>query len=103
SAVAACATIATDGAACAAVEQCITDEGRAEIIASPGLIAYEVYRTRKSPPGYVVLHRWRQLTDLEHFRAGTSRRQEQRLAELGTTLERFTGVLAATYPVDDTV
>ena len=48
-----------------------------------------------------IVHRWRHLVDLERFRQDTGRRQDQRMAELGATLERFTGVLVAQYPLDE--
>jgi hypothetical protein len=48
-----------------------------------------------------MVHRWRHLGDLERFRQDTDRREDQRLSELGATLERFTGVLVAQYPLDD--
>jgi heme-degrading monooxygenase HmoA len=101
SAVAACAVLASSIDTSAAVEQYVLQERRDEIISTPGLIAHEVYRTLKTPPRYIVVHRWQHLGDLERFRQDTGRREDQRLAELGGTLERFTGALVAQYPLDD--
>jgi heme-degrading monooxygenase HmoA len=101
SAVAACAVLASNVSDQMMLDAYVMQERRAEIIASPGLISHEAYRTLKTPPRYIVVHRWRHLGDLERFRQDTGRREDQRLAELGATLERFTGVLVAQYPLDD--
>ena len=99
--VAACAVITSSGDDAIGVEQYVLQELRAEVVAAPGLVAYEVYRSIKTPARYLAVHRWRHLADLEHFRRSTGLRQEQRLAEIGAAPEWFTGELAAQYPAPD--
>jgi heme-degrading monooxygenase HmoA len=96
--VAACALIEGPASEHARMQAFVTEEGRAELLASPGLIGHEVYRAHKGPSGYIVVHQWRTLADLERFRSEKSVRHEAVLAELGATIERFTGHLTAEYP-----
>jgi quinol monooxygenase YgiN len=73
---------------------------RTEMLALPGLVVFDVYRTLKQPPCFVVLHRWRQRADLERFLQVTAPRLSQQLVEVGATVERFTGILAAELPAE---
>jgi quinol monooxygenase YgiN len=100
-AVSACAIIAPGAARPSAAERVILTQVRSEVVASPGLIHHQVFRTLKSPPEFIVIHQWRQLADLEQFRGETGPRLERTLDGLGATVEWFTGNLVAEYPVDD--
>ena len=51
------------------------------------------------PVAYVSIHSWRHLADLQRFREGGGSRNKQRIAEVGATLQRFTGALVAEYPL----
>ena len=96
--VTACALIDGPASEHARIQALVTQEGRAELLAAPGLIGHEVYRAQKGLSGYIVVHQWRTLADLERFRSENGVRHEAALAELSATIERFTGRLTAEYP-----
>jgi heme-degrading monooxygenase HmoA len=100
-AVSACAIITPGMAPPTVIEEAVRQQGRVDVIPSPGLVCHEVYRTLKRPSVYVVMHRWRDFADLDQFRRETSPRLERTLADLGATLERFTGQLVAEFPIGD--
>ena len=96
--VTACALILpTRGDSPAVRERVVQD--RVDLHDAPGLISHEVYVTTEQPMMYVSLHSWRHLSDLQRFRTEAGPLNEQRLAEVGATLERFTGGLVAEYPL----
>jgi quinol monooxygenase YgiN len=97
-AVNACSTMTAATDACSDLETFITTEGRFRTRAEPGLISHEIYRSVDSPRTYLVSHSWRRLEDLERFRREAGPAHAQRLAALGATIDRFTGVLIAEYP-----
>lgn len=67
------------------------------IVQSPGLLTHEVYQVGTSPGSLLVVHGWRTLGDLERFRAGDGPGYGAVLAELGATVTRFTGAVAAQF------
>jgi heme-degrading monooxygenase HmoA len=100
-AVSACAIITPGLAPSTVIEEVIRQQGQADVIPSPGLVGHELYRTLEHPPIYVVMHRWRDFADLDRFRRDISPRLQRTLADLGATLERFTGQLVAEFPARD--
>ena len=60
-----------------------------------GLVSREVYRVRHRPGEFLALRSWTSLADLERFRAGEGTGFDATLIQLGATVERFTGALAA--------
>jgi hypothetical protein len=65
-------------------------QDRAEIRDAPGLISHEISVTSGPSVMYVSFHRWRHLSDLQQFRSEAGTLNEQGLAEVGATLDRFT-------------
>ena len=97
-AVTACALIGpTRGDSRAVRERVVHD--RREIRSARGLLSHEIYVTPGPPVVYLSIHSWRHLADLHQFREEGGRLNEQSLAEVGATLERFTGALVAEYPL----
>jgi quinol monooxygenase YgiN len=82
------------------IEGFMLGEGRKALRDSVGLVSYEIYRTHKRPPSYIVVHQWRLLADLERFRVEAGTGHEAVLVDLGATIERFTGRLTAEYPAE---
>lgn len=96
--VTACAIIVpTRGDSSTVRERVVQD--RRELRDAPGLISHEIYVTTERPTLYLSVHSWRRLTDLQRFRDEAGALNETRLAEVGATLERFTGALVAEYPL----
>lgn len=77
-------------------------QDRQELRDAPGLVSHEIYVTTGPAVTYVSVHSWRQLSDLQRFREEAGIFNEQRLAEVGATLDRFTGALVAEYPLTST-
>lgn len=77
-------------------------QDRQELRQAVGLVSHEIYVTIGPAVTYVSLHSWRQLSDLQRFREEAGQLNEQRLAEVGATLDRFTGALVAEYPLTTT-
>lgn len=88
--------VPTHGDSPAVRERVVHD--RAEFRDAPGLVSHEVYVTTDPPITYLSIHSWRLTSDLQRFRSETGALNERRLAEVGATLDRFTGALVAEYP-----
>lgn len=96
--VAACALIDGPASEHARIEAFVMGEERTDLLASPGLVGHEVYRAHNAPSGYIVVHQWRTLADLERFQSEKRVGHEAVLAEQGGTIKWFTGHLTAEYP-----
>ncbi|MCC7369911.1 MAG: antibiotic biosynthesis monooxygenase [Chloroflexi bacterium] len=98
--VVACVTIAMAAEHLHAVETFLLGPTRRSMVASPSLASRELYRFQQPVEGQrqlLVVHSWRSLADLDRFRSLDALEFEQRLRDLGATVDRFTGEIAAEY------
>lgn len=104
-AVVASATITVDAAQEANVYGYLMGSAQRAMVGRPGLVSREVYqRTGTELPRacFLVVHSWRTLADLEHFRNSDVSQFEASLTRWGAVVTRFTGEIAAEYSrVDD--
>jgi quinol monooxygenase YgiN len=87
---------APEGAA-DALRSYVLAETHQRIERSPGLLAHEVFQVGEEPGALLGVHSWRSLRDLERFRAEDGPGYGAALAELGVTITRFTGLIAAQF------
>ena len=98
--VVACATITLPRDRLTEAEAFLLGPTRRNMVASPALVSRELYRFQEEVDGQrrlLVVHSWRSLQDLEHFRSADALQFEQRLREFGGSVERFTGQIAVEY------
>jgi quinol monooxygenase YgiN len=93
----ACVTMTAPEHAAEAVRSNILRSTYQQVVQSPGLLTHEVYQIGASPSSLLMVHGWRTLGDLERFRAGDGSGFGAALAELGVTVTRFTGAVAAQF------
>jgi quinol monooxygenase YgiN len=93
----ACTTIAAPTDRADEVERFICDDERRDALVAGGLAIRAVYRLDGRVGHLLVLHGWRTRADLDTYVASSGRSVITRLAEIGATVERFTGEMIAQY------
>lgn len=82
----------------AAVQAFLLQDAHESVRTMAGLVSREVYQSRKSPSRFLVVRSWRSMADLDRFRTSNAPRFDEIHHQLGATVERFTGALAAEFP-----
>jgi quinol monooxygenase YgiN len=95
SVVASCVTITTSAEREADVRDYLLREAHQRVTSQHGLVSREVYQSRVVPGRFLIVRGWSSLADLERFRATDAPEVYEGHRRLGTTVERFTGALAA--------
>jgi quinol monooxygenase YgiN len=95
--VVACVIMDAPEGAADALRSYVLGETHQRIERSPGLLAHEVFQVGAAPGALLGVHSWRSLRDLERFRAEDGPGYGADLAELGVTVTRFTGLIAAQF------
>jgi quinol monooxygenase YgiN len=93
----ACVMMSVPEHAADAVRAYLLREAHQQILQAPGLLSHEVYQLGGRPASLLAVHGWRALADLERFRAEDGPGFGAALAELGVTVTRFTGAVAAQF------
>lgn len=95
--VVACVTMEAPGAATDSLRSYVLKEAHQQIERSQGLLSHEVFQVGAAPGSLLGVHSWRSLRDLERFRSEDGPGYGAALAELGVTITRFTGLIAAQF------
>jgi quinol monooxygenase YgiN len=96
-ALASCVTITAPAATADAVQELLLGEMHAPVKSMSGLVSREVYRLRALPSRFLIVRSWTSLADLDRFRAVDVPQLDRIHGQLGATVERFTGALAAEF------
>ncbi len=94
-AVASCITVIAAPEQEAAVRAFMLRDSDRNVAAHSGLVSREVFQVRDEPRRFLIVRGWTSLADLERFRAAEAAELDDVHRRLGSTLERFTGALAA--------
>jgi quinol monooxygenase YgiN len=95
SAVASCVTVTAAPHQEAAVRDYLLRDAHQRVSSQHGLVSRELYESRVTPGRFLVLRGWSSLADLERFRATDAAELYESHRRLGSSIERFTGALAA--------
>jgi heme-degrading monooxygenase HmoA len=101
SALASCVTITASPECEAVVREYLLREAHRHVTSQHGLVSRELYQSREIPGRFLVVRSWTSLADLERFRATEAPALYDAHRRLGTTVERFTGALAAEFSIFD--
>ena len=99
-AVVACVTITVPAERADSVESFLRGPAQANMVATPGIVFRELYRSYPDDQPTVrllVAHGWRSIADLERFRRADAPHFQSTLSSLGANVERFTGEIAAQF------
>jgi quinol monooxygenase YgiN len=80
-----------------ALERMILSDIRRDVEASEGLVSHDVFRVGERAGQLLIVHGWASLEGLEQFRARTRPHHRALLHGLHSSVERFTGTVAAQY------
>jgi quinol monooxygenase YgiN len=95
SAVASCITVTASPEQEAVVRDFLLRDAHQRVMSQHGLVSRELYQSRETPGRFLVVRGWSSLADLERFRATEAAELYERHRRLGSSVERFTGALAA--------
>jgi quinol monooxygenase YgiN len=98
-ALASCVTVNAPPPNADAVRDFLVRDAHQSVKSVTGLVSREVFQARDTPGRFLVVRSWRSLADLERFRATGVLDLDETHRQLGATVERFTGTLAAEFSV----
>lgn len=95
SAIASCVTVTASREHESVVRELLLRDAHQRVSSQDGLVSRELYESRMTPGRFLVLRGWSSLADLERFRATDAADLYESHRRLGSSIERFTGALAA--------
>lgn len=95
SAIASCITVIASPEQESVVRELLLRDAHQRATKQDGLISRELYQSRQTPGRFLVVRGWASLADLERFRATEAVELYETHRRLGSSVERFTGALAA--------
>jgi quinol monooxygenase YgiN len=96
---ASCVWVTAPPESTAAVREFLLRDAHESVRTMAGLVSREVYQAREAPGRFLVVRGWRSLADLDRFRASNAPGYDEVHRQLGATVDRFTGALAAEFSV----
>jgi heme-degrading monooxygenase HmoA len=98
-AVASCVSVTASAEQLAAVRALMLRDADWNVAAQAGLVSREVFQVRDEPRRFLIVRGWSTMADLERFRSAEAAEHDEVHRRLGSTVERFTGSLAAELSV----